>query len=115
MTALRFRWPRAQVPLHWPLVARYGAALALVALTAEIVTLINGDWGIFRYFSIDNPGTVFVAPVALIAVFLGTGPALTAVIASALCAQWLFWPTFSGSRITVLVLTMVIIIALAEA
>lgn len=115
MTALRFRWPRARAPLHWPPALRYGVALALVALTAGLVALINGDWLFFRSLRIDNPGTAFVAPVALIAVFLGTGPAIAAVIASVFCGQVWFWPNYSGSRLTVLVLTMFVIIALAEA
>ncbi len=91
MTALPSRSRLAWAALRWPPPARYGAAIALVALTAAIVSLFASDRGIFAHIPLENPGTVFVASVTLAAVAFGAGAGIAAVAASAIAIRLFFW------------------------
>ena len=63
----------------WSPAARYGAALLLILATTGLIALVNSDWGILSRVTIENPGTIFIATVTLVAVLFGLGPALMAM------------------------------------
>jgi two-component system, OmpR family, phosphate regulon sensor histidine kinase PhoR len=108
------RSPFERVASAWSPAARYGAALLLVLVTTGLIALVNSDWGVLTNVTIENPATVFVATVTLIAILFGLGPALMAVGTSMLAVYLVFAKHESASRMVVLVATMLIIIALAE-
>lgn len=114
MIRTRSRSPFERVALARSPTARYGAALLLVFVTTGLIALVNSDWGFLARVTIRNPGTVYIVPVTLAAIFLGFGPALGAAVASMLTVYLAFSMHESVPRIAVLFATMLIIIALAE-
>jgi two-component system, OmpR family, phosphate regulon sensor histidine kinase PhoR len=88
--------------------------MLLILATTGLMALVNSDWGILTHFTIENPGTVYVVPVTLVALFMGFGPALIALVASTFAVYLAFARHESLSRMIVLIATMLIIIALAE-
>ena len=98
----------------WPPEAHYGAAIAAVLVTTGLIALVNSDWAFFASITIENPGTLFIATVTLIALLIGAGPALLAAATSMLIVFLAFSRSESFERAVVLVATMLIIIGLAE-
>jgi PAS domain S-box-containing protein len=114
MTPPPSRSPFERVAFAWSPAARYGAAALLILVTTGLMALVNSGWGILTHVTIENPGTVYVVPMTLVALFLGVGPALIALVVSTLAVYLVFAMHESLSRMVVLIATMLIIIALAE-
>ena len=93
---------------------RYGLSLAVILATTGLIAPFNSDWPLFNHLTIENPGTVFIASVTLVAILVGTGPALLAIGASMLAVFLVFSRYESFERAVVLVATALIIIGLAE-
>jgi len=98
----------------WSPAARYGAAIAAALVTTGLIALVNSDWVFFEPITIENPGTIFIATITLVALLIGAGPALLAAAASILIVFLAFSRYESFERAVVLVATMLIIIGLAE-
>ncbi|MDQ2787004.1 MAG: PAS domain-containing protein [Chloroflexota bacterium] len=98
----------------WSPVARYGAAIVAVLATTGLIALLDSDWAFFEPVPIENPGTIFIATVTLVALVSGVGPALLAAAASMLTVFLAFSRYENFERSVILVATMLIIIGLAE-
>jgi len=98
----------------WSPAARYGAAIAAVLITTGLIALVNSDWAFFEPITIENPGTIFIATITLVALLVGAGPALLAAATSMLIIFLAFSRYENFERAIVLVATMLIIIGLAE-
>jgi PAS domain S-box-containing protein len=92
---------------------RYGTALAAVLVTTGLIALVNSDWAIFDPITIENPGTIYIATVTLVALLIGAGPALVTAVASLLAVFLVYAKNESIERSVVLIGTMLIIIGLA--
>ncbi len=82
-------------------------------VTTGLIALINSDWAIFDPITIENPGTVYIATVTLVAMLIGAGPALVTAVASMLMVFLAYAKYESVERSIVLIGTMLIIIGLA--
>ena len=76
-----------------PLVARYGAALLLVALATLLAFVVD------HVIAAPNLTLIFVLPVVIAATALGWGPALLAVSTSVLAFDFFFTEPFYSFRI----------------
>ncbi len=114
MIAPRSRSRFVRAVSSWPPAGRYAATLAVVLATTGLIALVNSGWGFLDRVTIENPGTVYIATVTLVALLVGAGPALVAAAASML-AIFLAFPSYeSFGRAVILVATMLVIIGLAE-
>ncbi|MCA1725770.1 MAG: DUF4118 domain-containing protein [Thermomicrobia bacterium] len=114
MIASRSRSRFGRAVAAWSPAMHYGAALVAVLVTTGLIALVNRDWFFFEPVTIENPGTIYIATVTLIALFNGVGPALVAAAASMLAVFLSFSQYENFERAVILVATMVIIIGLAE-
>ncbi len=118
MIASRTRSRLGRAVSAWPPAVRFAAALAaalaVVLATTGVIALVNSGWGFFDPVTIENPGTLYIASVTLVALLIGVGPALAASAASMLAVFLAFSRYESFERAVVLVATMLIIIGLAE-
>lgn len=113
MIALRSRSRFGRAVSAWPPAARYAAALAAVLVTTGPIVLINTEWRLLDRVTIENPGTIYIATVTLVALLVGAGPALLAAAASMLAVFLAFSRYESPERAIILVATMLIIVGLA--
>ncbi|MHB8648404.1 MAG: PAS domain-containing protein, partial [Thermomicrobiales bacterium] len=98
----------------WPLAWQYGAALVIVLATTALIAFVNSGWGILDRVTIENPGTLYIAAVTVVALLIGVGPALMATAASMLAVFLTFHRYESVGRVVILVATILVIIGLAE-
>ncbi len=114
MIASRSRSRFERAVSAWPPALRYGAALVVVLLTTGLIALINTDRFFFDRITIENPGTIYIATTALVALLIGFGPALVAAATSILAVFLAFSRYENFERAVVLAATMLAIIGLVE-
>ena len=117
---MQFIWRRGSDDLsdaslaRLPLFIQCILTLLLVALTTAILGVINSNWGVFRYATVENPAVVYVIPVVAAAVSFGVLPAIVAVIASFAGIALFFAGQESPQELFVVCVTMLLLIVLAE-
>lgn len=94
--------------------AQYTLTLVLVAVTTAVLGLLASAWGPLQNVEIENPGTAYIVPVAAAAVLFGLSAAVVALGASFACIALFFAARESGQELLVLLVTMVLVVALAE-
>lgn len=105
---------RVQFAGAWSPPLQYGATLLFVAAITGIAAIFNSGSGFLAPATIENPGTLYILPVAAAAVLFGLGPALVALVASLGCITAFFHAQENGQRLILLLITILLIVALAE-
>jgi len=114
MIGSRYRSRFGRAVSGWSPAPRYGAALLIVLVTTGLIALISTDWLFFGHITIENPSTIYIAAITLVALLTGYGPALVAAAASMLALFLAFSRYESFERAVVLAATILVIIGLVE-